>query len=115
MRVFKNKSVTKFAVKNRISDSDLLAAVERANQGLVDADLGGGVIKQRLARRGQGKSGGFRTVILFKTRQRAIFVIGFAKNNQAASFFLELSESAIDAIVATGEFVEVIAHEKTLS
>jgi len=49
---------------------------------LIDADLGGGVIKQRVAREGQGKSGGFRTMILFKLGSRAFFVHGFAKNEQ---------------------------------
>ncbi|HVZ16648.1 MAG TPA: type II toxin-antitoxin system RelE/ParE family toxin [Terriglobales bacterium] len=124
----KNKRVARFVKKNGISDTELCEAVERANRGLVDADLGGGVIKQRIARRGQGKSGGFRTVILFQAQQRAIFLIGFAKNvrqnitgeelrlaREAARFFLELSESAIDAIVATGELTEVRWHEKTLS
>lgn len=128
MRVFKNKRVAKFAVKNGVSDSDLVVAVDRANKGLIDADLGGGVIKQRIARHGQGKSGGFRTVILFQAQQRAIFLMGFAKNvrqnitgeelrsaREAARFFLELSESAIDAIVATGGLTEVKWHEKTLS
>jgi hypothetical protein len=51
-----------------------------AERGLIDADLGGGVIKQRVAREGEGKSGGFRTMILFKTGTRAFFVHGFAKN-----------------------------------
>jgi hypothetical protein len=51
-------------------------------QGLVDADLGGGVIKQRIARRGAGKSGGFRALILFKAGERAFFVHGFAKSDR---------------------------------
>ncbi len=46
----------------------------------MDADLGGGVIKQRVARAGGGKSGGFRTIILLRSGERAFFVRGFAKN-----------------------------------
>ena len=61
----------------------LCKAITDAEQGLIDADLGGGVIKQRVARKGQGKSGGFRTMILFKAGTRAFFVHGFAKNEQA--------------------------------
>lgn len=81
MRAFKNKWFTKFAHRHRIGDGVLLDAVERANQGLVDADLGGSLIKQRIARRNEGKSGGFRSLILFKRDQRAFFVFGFAKSS----------------------------------
>lgn len=79
-RVFKNKPFARFARRNEISDSDLCTTVRNANRGLIDADLGGGIIKQRVARRGSGNSGGFRTIIVFKAGVLAIFVHGFAKN-----------------------------------
>ena len=82
MRVFKTKPFTRFALREGISDAALCDAVTRAESGLVDADLGRGVIKQRLARPGQGKSGGFRSLILFRRGARAFFVCGFAKNTQ---------------------------------
>ena len=82
MRIFKSRSFTRFAIKSGISGRALCKAVADAEQGLIDADLGGGVIKQRVARKGQGKSGGFRTMILFKTGTRAFFIHGFAKNEQ---------------------------------
>lgn len=53
-----------------------------ANRGLIDADLGSGLIKQRIARPGASKSGGFRTIVLFRSRERAFFVHGFAKNEK---------------------------------
>jgi hypothetical protein len=62
-RVFKTRWFERFARKENIRDTVLLDAVARAEAGQVDADLGGGVIKQRIARRGQGKSGGYRTII----------------------------------------------------
>lgn len=68
MRTFKNKPFARFQRKNGISDADLCRSVQDANRGVIAADLGGGVIKQRIARRGEGKSGGFRTLILFKLR-----------------------------------------------
>ncbi len=82
LRIFKNKSFARFAKKSEISDSALYQAIINAEAGLIDADLGGGVIKQRVARDGKGKSGGFRTMILFKTGSRAFFVYGFAKNEK---------------------------------
>lgn len=63
MRVFKNAWFERFARKQGISDAVLLEAVERAERGLIDADLGGCVIKQRVARPGQGRSVGWRTVL----------------------------------------------------
>jgi hypothetical protein len=71
MRIFKNAWFERFARKQNISDKAIAQAIERAEQGLIDADLGGGVIKQRVARPGQGKSGGFRTVILYRATERA--------------------------------------------
>ena len=82
VRIFKNKSFARFARKARIADAALCEAVGNAERGLIDADLGGGVIKQRIARSGGGKSGGFRTIILFRAGARAFFVHGFAKNDQ---------------------------------
>jgi hypothetical protein len=63
--VYKSKPFTRFARRARISDGDLWLAGQRANDGLVDADLGGGVIKQRIPRKGEGKSGGSRAIVLF--------------------------------------------------
>ena len=80
MRTFKTKAFTRFADKAGISEAALCRAVRDAERGLIAADLGGRVIKQRIARARQGKSGGFRTLIVFRTGARAIFVHGFAKN-----------------------------------
>ena len=82
MRTFKTKPCARFAHRERIADEALRDAVERASRGLVDADLGGGVIKQRIARRGQGRSGGFRMIVVFRRGERAFFVHGFAKSDR---------------------------------
>lgn len=52
MRVFKIRWFVRFARGERIDDESLSEAITRAARGLVDADLGGGLIKQRVARRG---------------------------------------------------------------
>ena len=80
MRVFKTRDFARFARKEGIDDARLCEAIERAERGLIDADLGGGVIKQRVARPGKGRSGGFRTLIAYRTEVRAVFVYGFAKS-----------------------------------
>ncbi len=65
--------------RKRITDADLWKAAQLANEGLIDADLGGGVIKQRIARAGEGKSGGSRSSILFRKGDRAVYVYGFER------------------------------------
>jgi hypothetical protein len=82
VRTFKTKAFTRFADKAGVPDVMLCRAVRDAKRGLIAADLGGGVIKQRIARPGQGKSGGFRTLIVFRAGTRAVFVHGFAKNER---------------------------------
>lgn len=72
----------RFARSERIADGALRESVERAEKGLIDADLGGGVIKQRVARPGEGKSGGFRSIVLLRTKERAVFAYGFAKKSR---------------------------------
>lgn len=82
MRIFKTKPFVRFARKAGIDDAALCGAIRDADKGLTAADLGGGAIKQRMARPGQGKSGGFRTLIVYRARARAVFVHGFAKNEK---------------------------------
>jgi hypothetical protein len=125
--VFKNTWFERFARKQDIVDKTLLEAVERAERGLIDADLGGGVIKQRVARSGQGKSGGFRTIILYRATERAFFVYGFAKSDRgnidddeqaefrkAAAYVLGLSEAHLDDLISKGHFSEARHHGKEI-
>jgi hypothetical protein len=83
VRVFKVKVFTRFQRRERMRDEALAKAVRDAESGLIDADLGGGLIKQRVARPGQGKRGGYRTVIAWRMRDRSVFLFGFAKNAKA--------------------------------
>jgi hypothetical protein len=80
VRIFKTKSLARFTKRERIADESLCRAIEDAERGLLEADLGGGLIKQRVARRGQGKSGGYRMLIGFRSKLRAVFLFGFAKS-----------------------------------
>jgi hypothetical protein len=72
----------RYAKQERIGDHSLCDAIERAERGLVDADLGGGIIKQRVARTGQGRSAGFRLLIGYRSGNLAVFLYGFAKNER---------------------------------
>ncbi len=80
MEVFLTKWMARFARRENLSRASLCEAIARAESGLVDADLGGGLIKQRVARPGKGRSGGYRTIIAYRRAGRAIFLFGFAKS-----------------------------------
>jgi hypothetical protein len=127
MRLYKNGWFEKFARKERISDQALCDAVKRAEQGLVDADLGGGLIKQRVARPGGGRSGGYRVMVLYRSGDRAVFVYGFAKNDRAnlnrdevetfqaaAKVVLGLTQAQVDAEVKAGRWTEVKRDDQDL-
>ena len=63
MRIFKNKAFNKWADKEGLSDGALRIAVDEMECGLIDADLGGHLMKKRVAVGGRGKSGGVRTLL----------------------------------------------------
>jgi hypothetical protein len=120
VRIFKTRLFAKFARRERIPDASLSEAIERARQGLVDADLGGGVIKQRVARKGQGRSGGYRTLIAYRFGEIAVFLFGFAKNDrenidaleladlrEAAALWLGADEMLMERALARGFLIEV--------
>lgn len=127
MRIFKNAWFDKFARKAHITDGMLVDAIRRAELGLIDADLGGGLIKQRLARPSRGKSGGYRTLVLFRSGERAVFVFGFSKNDRAnisaeeevalkkaAKLVLGLPDDAMNREVQSGRMKEVTSSEQGL-
>jgi len=83
--------VAKFARREGITNSGLRDAIDRAERGLIDAELGGGLIKQRVARQGKGRSGGYRTIIAYRVKDRAVFLYGFAKSEQENIDFNQLA------------------------
>lgn len=119
MRIFKTKWFVRFARKEKIRDARLREAIDRAEKGGIDAALGGNLIKQRVARDGGGKSGGFRTIIAYRVKERSIFLYGFAKNERdnidaedleilkmLARQFLPMSAAEIARAIEEGELIE---------
>lgn len=120
LRVFQTKWFAKFARREKIETARLQAAAERAEQGHIDADLGGQLIKQRVARRGEGRSGGYRTLIAFHAPSRSVFLYGFAKNEKEnisddelddlkklTRLLLSYDDGQLDQAMAAKELVEV--------
>jgi hypothetical protein len=85
VRIFKTRAFARFARREGIDDAVLGSAIDRAERGQIDAELGGGIIKQRVARPGAGRSGGFRTVIAYRTSELSVFLYGFARMNAKTS------------------------------
>jgi hypothetical protein len=120
MRIFKTRAFARLVRKTDIDDAALIEAVARAEKGLVDAELGSGLVKQRVARKGQGKSGGYRSLIAFRMDDWAIFLYAFAKNDRGniaahelqtlrilAADFLAYGPAQIEKLMQAGELMEV--------
>ena len=119
-RVFKTKHFAKFTSKAGLTDVALCEAVKEMEQGLIDADLGGGVVKKRVALPGKGKSGGSRTIVAHRKKSHWFFVYGFEKNDRAnitdrekvalqklAADLFAYSEADLDALVAAKNVLEI--------
>lgn len=104
-----------------MTDSALLKAAEEIGQGLIDANLDGNLIKKRVARKGQGKSGGFRTIVAFQRGYRIIFIYGFTKNQRdniteqeekalkkLAQILLEATDSELKQMIIHRDLYEVL-------
>ena len=121
MRVFKTKGFQRWAAREGLSDEALWAAVEEMDAGLIDAKLGGYVVKKRVALPGRGKRGGSRTLVVYQQADKAFFVYGFAKNERAnisdkelkalkllATQLLGYTNPALVKATKAGELIEVI-------
>ena len=121
LRVFASKPFMRFARRFGIGDEALWETIN----GTFDADLGGGLFKFRLARQGEGTSGGARALIAMRVGQRAVLMFGFEKKDQAnirpdelrayrkaASIYLGLSDAEIATIVKRKALSEIVPAKK---
>ena len=125
MAVYKTRWFDRWARKAGLTATILCEAVDEMMQGLVDADLGGGLVKKRIGRAGQGKSGGYRTLVATNKGDRWMFVFGSPKNERSnidkdeaealkklSAHLLSMTPKAIDTAKLAGELIEVECHEK---
>ena len=121
MRLFKFRKFQKWAKSEGVSDSMLVKAFTELEQGLFDANLGGGLYKKRVARMGSGKSRGYRVLLAFRQKDRVIFIFGFAKSEisniddetkeafqRMAQYYLSLNDKELRAVISEGDLIEVI-------
>ena len=128
MRIFKTRWFARFARKARISDTMLTDAIREVEKGLIDGKIGRGLIKKRVARAGEGKRGGYRTIIVYRAGSRSVFVYGFRKSAQAdlsplerdvyqklAHLYLGFSDADMARALKEGEVEEVNDDGKEIS
>ena len=120
-KVFRSRPFSRWMRRAGLTDEALLHAVGEMAQGLVDADLGGGVFKKRVALPGRGKRAGARTIVATRMKERWFFLYGFEKNERAnisdaelkalqeyAKDLLGLDAAGLAAVVSAGEMMEVL-------
>lgn len=116
-RVFKTRHFSRWMRKTELTDSALCSAVAEMAQGLIDADLGGGVVKKRVGLAGRGKRGGARTLVATNKGSRWFFVFGFEKNDRAnigADELEALQDLAHDLLARTGPQLDLAVNKQTL-
>ena len=120
MLILKTRTFARWARREGLTDRELHDAVSEMVKGLIDARLGGGVIKKRIARPGQGKRGGYRVILASNLGDRWVFIFGFAKNERdnidddelrlvkrLAATFLGMDDRMLKQALASGELVEI--------
>lgn len=125
MRVLKVKWFTRYAKQEDIDDVALADTVKKAEAGLIDADLGGNLIKLRIAKKGRGRSAGYRTLIAYRENKIAVFLYGFAKNEldnisdkqakslkKMSSKFVKMTDNEINQLLVQGTLDEVKYERK---
>jgi hypothetical protein len=116
-RVFKTRSFRRWMRKTQLSENVLCHAIMEMEQGLIDAELGGGVFKKRVPLPGRGKSGGARTLLATNSRNLWFFVFGFEKSEKAnvsLEELLALKALATDLLKLTSEELDVLVKNEAL-
>jgi hypothetical protein len=117
VRVFKYTGFSRFASKEGITDHELLEVVDQLEASQADANLGGDVYKVRVARKGEGKSGGHRVIVYFRNEFRTFFSYGFSKSDRGNISEKELKAFKLDAkkrLSFTDEQIEVRLQDGSL-
>jgi len=120
MKIFKYRTFHQWAKAEGLEDAVLEKAVNEIENGLFEANLGSGLYKKRIARKGQGKRSSYRTLIALKTGNKSIFMYGFSKNvkenitdkekeiyQNLAKHYLNATADQLDKLIKLGQLIEV--------
>ena len=124
IQILVTKTFARWMRKSNVTEADIVAAAQEMVQGLIDANLGGHLVKKRVALRGRGKSAGARTIVATKFEQRWVFLFGFEKNERSnidaselkvlqelAVSLLDLDQQAIAVAITAGQLFQLQGDE----
>jgi hypothetical protein len=127
MNIYLSKAFTRLARRDGLTDIHICQAINEMNEGLVDADLGTGLFKKRIAMPGQGKRGGWRSFLAFQVGNKAFFLYLFPKSRRESidaaelkalkrlsRYYLTLKPAEIKAATQCGELREVACNEESI-
>ncbi len=120
MRIFKHRVFHQWAKEEKLQDSTLKKAISEMEKGLFEVSMGSGLYKKRIAKEGKGKSGSYRTLVAFLSKEKSFFIYGFSKNNRAninekekkiykqlSKDLINMTEDAIQKMIVNGKLYEV--------
>ena len=124
LKVLKNRGFARAARKDGLTDQALCAAAAEIESGLIDARLGGSLLKKRIAKGSRGKSSGFRTIVAYRQHDRLVFLYVFGKNerdniteqerlalSEIGDEYMRLTAENLDEMVAQGTLIEVVCND----
>ena len=125
IKALKNRQFSRWAKGEQLTDQVLCIAVREIERGLVDANLGGFLLKKRISKGHKGKSGGLRTIIAYRQEHRLVFLFGFAKREKAnidqtekrallelGDVYMAMSEKDLSEAIRTGTLLEVVCDDE---
>ena len=120
IRALKNRQFARWAKSEQLTDQALCTAIREIERGLVDAKLGGFLLKKRVSKGHKGKSGGLRTIIAYRQEHRLIFLFGFAKRERSnidqaekqallelGNVYMTMSDNDLNEAARTGKLLEI--------
>lgn len=125
IKALKNRQFARWAKGEQLTDQALCIAIRELERGLVDAKLGGPLLKKRISKGHRGKSGGLRTIIAYRQEHRLVFLFGFAKREKAnidqtekqallklGNVYMAMSENDLSEAIRTGKLLEVACDDE---
>ncbi|WP_280114324.1 type II toxin-antitoxin system RelE/ParE family toxin [Rhizobium leguminosarum] len=125
MRILKDLEFDDWADDYDVTDAVLCTATREIEAGLIDARLGGFLLKKRVAAPGRGKRGSYRTIVGYRQADRLIFIYGFAKNEtdnitrkekealrKLCDIYMRADDKTLAEMIEKRQILEVQCHEQ---
>jgi len=125
LRILMSRGFARSARKLGLTDRALSIAVREIESGLVDARLGGFLLKKRIGIDGRGKSGGLRSIVAHRQADRVVFLYVFGKNerdniteqeklalSELGDEYMRLTVDRLNGLISVGTLLEVVCDDQ---